>query len=203
MTATVSIQNFPQFQIDPSSNKMVLPAACKTTDLCGLSLTPPSLGYIKQALLSTVDTAVLEIVFLANAQQSVDATVRIQTSIGGDFSVATFAIIYYDSKVQVQLFTSQGPFEGGYQEGMSLSNFVILDSSIRFADDVMSITFGDQGANSLQVSQLQNEGLQYNLIFPVPAYSCALCKIFDGVSVVPVAVQANGNPFLSAATVFS
>ena len=203
ITATASIQNFPQFQINLDTNAMILPAGCKPTDLCGLSLDPPSFGTVRQALLSTVDNSIIEFVFQGSTQLSLDASVRIRTSIGGDFSVANFAVAYYDSKVQVRLLTSQGPFEGGYQVRMSVSNFITLDSSINFVDSIMSITFGDQSANGLQVSQIQNEGLQYNLLIPVPSYSCATCAISNGVAVVPVAVQATGNPLLSASSTFA
>ncbi len=44
-TIIADLRNMPVIQIDPSTNMMVVPRECVASDLCGVSLDPPSVGY--------------------------------------------------------------------------------------------------------------------------------------------------------------
>ena len=43
-TLIADIKNFPTMQIDPTTSLFVVPSTCGVTDLCGLSLSPQSVG---------------------------------------------------------------------------------------------------------------------------------------------------------------
>ena len=202
VTAIVSIQNFPQFQINATTNMMVVSTSCTLSDLCGLTLNPPSFGFVKQALISSFNSAILEIGFLGGSGQSLDASIRVRSNPGNQFSTAAFTINYYDSSIQVNMLTSEGPYNGGYQVGISVSGFITLDSAAGTVDNVMTLTFGDQIAYGVEVSNLQNDGQQYDLIVSVPPFSCVACTVSGGSVQVPVVIQAIGDDLLSASTIF-
>ncbi len=44
-TLTADLRNFPVMQIDTQTNLMVVPNECLPSDLCGVWLDPPSVGY--------------------------------------------------------------------------------------------------------------------------------------------------------------
>ena len=44
-TLIANLRNIPEMQIDPTTNMPVVPSECLPSDLCGVWLDPPSVGY--------------------------------------------------------------------------------------------------------------------------------------------------------------